>query len=219
MAAASFIGRLKGACGKPSHPASKTAVTAVSGGPRSFGPAVLDECIRRQSQCFLLSARLRRGICIAVFGVQKAPSLRGRVQAFTKNGRALYGAAPSAPPSKVENEGRRRKKKCKTRTRQIWYAGRRAGPHVPCRRRTCGGAKQKQHTAPGVPSAISGFIFSLFPLTPRLFRPIMLIMYHHGLICPCAKNMPKIFVHFDDFCPGRRAALRGVTKKRNMLKK
>lgn len=41
--------------------------------PCSFGPAVLDECIRRQSQCFLLSTRLRRGTCVAVFGVQKAP--------------------------------------------------------------------------------------------------------------------------------------------------
>ena len=78
---------------------------------------------------------------------------------------------------------------------------------------------QKQHTHPGEPIAFLGFIFLVFPLTARFFRLIMLIMYHHGLVCPCAKKMPKIFVHFDDFCPGRRAALRGVTNKRNMLKK
>ena len=54
------------------------------------------------------------------FLVCKRPRpLRGRVQAFTKNGRALYGAAPSAPPSKEENEGRRRKKKCKTKAQQL----------------------------------------------------------------------------------------------------
>ena len=82
-----------------------------------------------------------------------------------------------------------------------------------------GGKSQKAHTPPGVSCAIFGFIFLVFPLTARFFRLITLIMYHHGLVCPCAKKMPKIFVHFDDFCPGRRAALRGVTKKRNMLKK
>ena len=208
--------RLKGACGKPFRPASKTAVFEV---PCSFGPAVLDECIRRQSQCFLSSTRLRRGICIAVFGVQKAP-------APARAGAGLYkeweGTVWRGALSPALESGKRRQapeKEMQTRARQIWCAGRRASPHVPCRRRACGGTKQKQYTAPGVPSAILGFIFSLFPLTPRLFRPIMLIMYHHGLICPCAKNMPKIFVHFDDFCPGRRAALRGVTKKRNMLKK
>lgn len=81
------------------------------------------------------------------------------------------------------------------------------------------GKSQKAYTPPGVSCAIFGFIFLVFPLTARFFRLIMLIMYHHGLVCPCAKKMPKIFVHFDDFCPGRRAALRGVTKKRNMLKK
>jgi len=80
-------------------------------------------------------------------------------------------------------------------------------------------ARKKQHTHPGEPIAFLGFIFLVFPLTARFFRLIMLIMYHHGLVCPCAKKMPKIFVHFDDFCPGGRAALRGVTKKRNMLKK
>ena len=154
------------------------------------------------------------------FLVCKRPRpLRGRVQAFTKNGRALYGAAPSAPPSKEENEGRRRKKKCKpVRGRYgMWPAARRA--ICAALGEMNGGMKQKQYTAPGVSNAFFGFIFLFFPLTARFFRPIILIMYHHGLVCPCAKNMPKIFVHFDDFCPGRKAALRGVTKKRNMLKK
>lgn len=96
---------------------------------------------------------------------------------------------------------------------------------APARHQMCArgkkkaGKSQKAHTPPGVSCAIFGFIFLVFPLTARFFRLIMLIMYHHGLVCPCAKKMPKIFVHFDDFCPGRRAALRGVTKKRNMLKK
>lgn len=58
-----------------------------------------------------------------------------------------------------------------------------------------------------------------FSLDGALFPSYNAYHYHHGLVCPCAKKMPKIFVHFDDFCPGRRAALRGVTKKRNMLKK
>ena len=40
IAAASFMGRLKGACGKPFRPASKTTVFEV---PCSFGTAVLDE--------------------------------------------------------------------------------------------------------------------------------------------------------------------------------
>lgn len=133
MAAASFMKRLKGACGKPFRPASKTAVFEV---PCSFGPAVLDECIRRQSQCFLSSTAKasaffrQRAFAVGYvlpFLVCKRPRCqRGRVQAFTKNGRALYGAAPSAPPSKVENEGRRRKKKCKpVRGRYgVWAAAR-----------------------------------------------------------------------------------------------
>lgn len=82
-----------------------------------------------------------------------------------------------------------------------------------------GGKSQKAHTPPGVSCAIFGFIFLVFPLTARFFRLIMFIMYHHGLVCPYAKKLPKNFVHFADFCPGRQAFASGVTNKRNMLKK
>lgn len=81
------------------------------------------------------------------------------------------------------------------------------------------GKSQKAYTMPGVSCAIFGFIFLFFPLTARFFWPIILIMYHHGLVCPCAKNLPKNFVHFADFCTGKRAFASGVTNKRNMLKK
>lgn len=210
------MGRLKGACGKPFRPASKTTVFEV---PCSFGTAVLDECIRRQSQRFLSSTRLRHGICIAVFGVQKAPAPARAGAGLYKKWKGPVWRSALSPPSKVENEGRRRRKKCKpVRGRYgMWPAARRA--ICAALGEMNGGMKQKQYTAPGVSNAFFGFFFLFFPLTARFFRPIMLIMYHHGLVCPCAKNMPKIFVHFDDFCPGRKAALRGVTKKRNMLKK
>lgn len=123
------MGRLKGACEKPFRPASKTAVFEV---PCSFGTAVLDECIRRQSQRFLSSTRLRHGICIAVFGVQKAP-------APARAGAGLYkkwkGPVWRGALSPVLKGGKRRQapeKEMQTRARQIWYVACRSARHM-CR--------------------------------------------------------------------------------------
>ena len=125
------------------------------------------------------------------------------------------------PQPALESRKRRQapEKEMQTRARQIWYVACRSARHM-CRT----GGNEWRNEAKTIHGSrrfkcVFWLYFFVFPLTARFFRPIMLIMYHHGLVCPCAKNMPKIFVHFDDFCPGRKAALRGVTKKRNMLKK
>ena len=141
------------------------------------------------------------------FGAQR-PGARGR------EGMAQPGAAPCSLPGRLTPGTQCRTPAARLRARGLRRAI--AGPRGAAVQKPC---TQKQYTHPGEPIAFLGFIFLVFPLTARFFRLIMLIMYHHGLVCPCAKKMPKIFVHFDDFCPGRRAALRGVTKKRNMLKK
>ena len=136
IAAASFMGRLKGACGKPFRPASKTAVPGV---PCSFGPAVLDECIRRQSQCFLLSTRLRRGTCVAVFGVQKAPAPARAEAGLYKEWEGSVWRSALSPA--LESGKRRRTPEKESAADMV--AGCRAARHMCRTGEMNGGMKQK----------------------------------------------------------------------------
>lgn len=123
------MGRLKGACGKPFRPASKTAVFEV---PCSFGTAVLDECIRRQSQRFLSSTRLRHGICIAVFGVQKAPAPARAGAGLYKKWKGPVWRGALSPALKGGKRRQAPEKEMQTRARQIWYVACRSARHM-CR--------------------------------------------------------------------------------------
>lgn len=142
------------------------------------------------------------------FLVCKRPRpLRGRVQAFTKNGRALYGAAPSAPSSKEENEGRRRKKKCKpVRGRYgMWPAARRA--ICAALGEMNGGMKQKQYTAPRRFKCVFWLYFFVFSLDGTLF-PAYNAYYVSSWPCvPMCQKYAENICAFRRFLPRQKGRL------------